>query len=91
MRWKVDLIKREENRDLQTYSLSLDSIGWFVKNYPTDKIMRDIIYNLAKKIYLSENKNYIVKLNSLPDNYEVDEKIEEFEIMFQAIERRSKK
>jgi hypothetical protein len=53
--------------------------------------MRDIIYNLAKKIYLSENKNYIVKLNSLPDNYEVDEKIEEFEIMFQAIERRSKK
>lgn len=91
MNWKVDLIKREENRDLQTYSLSLDSIGWFVKNYHTDKIMRDIIYNLAKKIYLSENKNYIVKLNSLPDNYEVDEKIEEFEIMFQAIEKRSKK
>lgn len=49
MNWKVDLIKREENRDLQTYSLSLDSIGWFVKNYHTDKIMRDIIYNLAKK------------------------------------------
>lgn len=91
MNWKVDLIKREENRDLQTYSLSLDSIGWFVKNYPTDKIMRDIIYNLAKQIYLSENKEYIVKLNSLPDNYEVDEKIEEFEIMFQAIERRGKK
>ena len=91
MNWKVALIKREENRDLQTYSLSLDSIGWFVKNYHIDKIMSDIIYNLAKKIYLSENKNYIVKLNSLPDNYEVDEKIEEFEIMFQAIERRSKK
>ena len=91
MNWKVDLIKREENRDLQTYSLSLDSIGWFVRNYRTDKIMSDIIYNLAKKIYLSENKNYIVKLNSLPDNYEVNEKIEEFEIMFQAIERRSKK
>jgi len=53
--------------------------------------MRDIIFNLSKKIYLSENREYIIKLNALPDNYEVTEKIEELEIMFQAIEKRSKK
>lgn len=91
MNWRVAQLKREESKTSVYHNLTLDSIGWHIRNYPTDKIMRDIIYNLAKKIYLSENKNYIVKLNSLPDNYEVNEKIEEFEIMFQAIERRSKK
>lgn len=91
MNWKVRQLKREQNKNSIYHNLTNDSIGWHINNYHTDKIMRDIIYNLSKKIYLSENKEYVIKLNSLPDNYEVSEKIEEFEIMFRAVEKRSKK
>ena len=91
MNWKVRQLKREENKESVYHNLTNDSIGWFIRNYHADKIMRDIIFNLSKKIYLSENREYIIKLNALPDNYEVTEKIEELEIMFQAIEKRSKK
>ena len=91
MNWKVQQLKREQNKESVYHNLTNDSIGWHISNYHTDKIMRDIIFNLSKKIYLSENREYIIKLNALPDNYEVTEKIEELEIMFQAIEKRSKK
>lgn len=91
MNWKVRQLKREENKESVYHNLTNDSIGWHIRNYHTDKIMRDIIFNLSKKIYVSENRDYIIKLNALPDNYEVTEKIEELEIMFQAIEKRSKK
>lgn len=91
MNWKVQQLKREQNKESIYYNLTNDSIGWHIRNYNTDKIMRDIIFNLSKKIYLSENREYIIKLNALPDNYEVTEKIEELEVMFQAIKKRSKK
>jgi len=89
--WKVRQLKREDDKMSATHNLTLDSIGWVIPNYHTDKIMRDIIFNLARKIYLSESSEYVVKLNSLPVPVEVFEKIEEFEIMFSAIEKRSKK
>lgn len=91
MNWKVSQLKREEDKESVYHNLTNDSIGWYIRNYPTDKIMRDIIFNLSKKIYLSENREYIIKLNALPDNYEVTEKIEELEIMFAAIKKRSEK
>lgn len=91
MNWKVRQLKREDDKMSATHNLTLDSIGWRIPNYHTDKIMRDIIFNLARKIYLSDSSEYVVKLNSLPDPVEVFEKIEEFEIMFSAIEKRSKK
>lgn len=91
MNWKVRQLKREEEKTSVYCNLTNDSIGWYIRNYHSDKILRDIIYNLSKKIYLSEIREYIIKLNALPDNYEVTNKIEEFEIMFQAIEKRSKK
>jgi hypothetical protein len=89
--WKTDQLKRESTKESLYYNLSLDTIGWFIDNYHTDKILQDILYNLAKKIYLSENREYIKKLHLLPEKYEVPEKIEEFENMFLAIERRKNK
>ena len=91
MNWKVRQLKREEEKTSVYCNLTNDSIGWHIRNYHSDKILRDIIFNLSKKIYLSEIREYIIKLNALPDNYEVTEKIEELEIMFMAIEKRSKK
>lgn len=91
MNWKTEQLKRETNKELACYNLTIDRIGWYIPNYHTDKLLQDMLYNLAKKVYLSENKEYIIKLNGLPDQYDVSEKIEELENMFLTLERRIKK
>ena len=91
MRWKLKQLRLEENPESACHNLVIDSIGWHIPNYQNDKIMKDIIFNLAKKIYSWDNSEYAVKLFALPGEYEVSEKIEELEIMFAALEKRSKK
>jgi hypothetical protein len=91
MNFKTEQLKRESNKESLYYNLTIDSIGWNIPNYHTDKMLQDILFNLAKKVYILANKDYIVKLNSLPDKYEVADRIEEFEKMFNAIDRRAKK
>lgn len=91
MNWKTEQLRRESNKESVYCNLTLDSIGWFIPKYHSDKILRDMLFNLTKKVYLSENQNYIMKLNALPDSYDVAEKIEELENMFTILERRMNK
>lgn len=91
MNWKTKKLKLEENKSSIYYNLTNDSIGWHINNYHSDKILRDIIFNLSKKIYMLEHYDYIIKLLSLPEEHEVMNKIEELEIMFKAIKKRSGK
>lgn len=91
MSWKLRQLKREEKKENVYYNLTLSSIGYFIPNYDTDKILRDALFNLLKKILIKCNVEYLVKFYSLPDDYEVSEKIEEFENDFKVIQRRIKK
>lgn len=91
MSWKLRQLKREEKKENVYYNLTLSSIGYFIPNYDTDKILRDALFNLLKKILIKCNVEYLVKFYSLPDDYEVSKKIEEFENDFKVIQRRIKK
>ena len=91
MNWKLRQLKREEKKDSIYYNLTLSSIGNFIPNYDSDKILRDSLFNLLKKILIKCNVEYLVKFCSLPDDYGVSEKIEEFENDFKVIHRRIKK
>lgn len=91
MSWKLRQLKREEKKESIYYNLTLSSIGYFISNYDTDKILRDALFNLLKKILINGSATYLVKFYSLPDDYEVSEKIEEFENDFKVIHRRIKK
>ncbi len=91
MNWKLRQLKREEKKESIYYNLTLSSIGYFISNYDTDKILRDSLFNLLKKILIKCNVEYLVKFYFLPDDYGVSEKIEEFENDFKVIQRRIKK
>ena len=91
MNWKLRQLKREEKKDSIYYNLTLSSIGYFIPNYDSDKILRDSLFSLLKKILIKCNVEYLVKFCSLPDDYGVSEKIEELENDFKVIQRRMKK
>ena len=91
MSWKLRQLKREEKKDSIYYNLTLSSIGYFIPNYDSDKILRDSLFNLLKKILIEGNAGYLVKFYSLPVDYGVSGKIEEFENAFKIIQRRMKK
>ena len=91
MNWKLRQLKREEKKDSIYYNLTLSSIGYFIPNYDSDKILRDSLFSLLKKILIEGNAEYLVKFYSFPVDYGVSEKIEEFENDFKVIHRRIKK
>ena len=91
MSWKLRQLKQKKKKENVYYNLTLSSIGYFIPNYDTDKILRDALFNLLKKILIKCNVEYLVKFYFLPDDYGVSEKIEEFENDFKVIQRRMKK